>query len=142
MKWKVQWHKKGLAKEKIRKERGELLNEVGDAEREHSAVHEENFWSSWPREDERGEDERTARADKYEEEKSEKEEKRGGERRERNGDEEDVRVSFRWRPLKFLVKGDIWRVVVIFLGKTPWRKLGIGLIVNLFHVRVCGWCLM
>ena len=43
---------------------------------------------------------------------------------------------------EILGKGEIWRVVVIFLGKTPWRILGIGLIVSLFRVRVCGWCLM
>ena len=40
-----------LAKEKIMKERGELLNEEGDAVREYKAAHEENFWSSWARED-------------------------------------------------------------------------------------------
>ena len=41
-----------LAKEKIMKERWELLDEEGDAVRE--AMHEENFWSNWIREDERG----------------------------------------------------------------------------------------
>ena len=43
-----QWN---LAKEKIMKERGELLDEEGDVVREYKAVHEENFWSSWLRED-------------------------------------------------------------------------------------------
>ena len=51
------------------KERGELPNEEGDAVREYRAMHEENFWSSWPREDERGKKEKTKR----EEEKEEKE---------------------------------------------------------------------
>ena len=51
-----------LGKRKIMKERGELPNEVGDAVREYKAMHEENFWSSWPREEERGKDEKTARA--------------------------------------------------------------------------------
>ena len=32
------------------KERGELPNEEGDAVREFKAMHEENFWSNWPRE--------------------------------------------------------------------------------------------
>ena len=41
-----------LAKEKITKERGELLDEVGDAVREYRAMHEGNFWSSWLKEDE------------------------------------------------------------------------------------------
>ena len=39
-----------LAKEKVTKERGELPNEEGDAVREY----EENFWSNWLSEDERG----------------------------------------------------------------------------------------
>ena len=50
-----------VAKEKITNERGELPNEVGDAVREYRAVHEENFWSSWLREDEKGKEERIAR---------------------------------------------------------------------------------
>ena len=36
---------------------------------------------------------------------------------------EDVRVLCLWRPLKFLVKGEIWRVTRIFLVKTPWMSL-------------------
>ena len=35
-------------------------------------MHEENFWSSWPREDERGKGERTAKAEKKEEQKGQK----------------------------------------------------------------------
>ena len=38
-------------------------------------MHEENFWSNWLREDERGKEERMAKTEKNEEE-----------RRERNGD--------------------------------------------------------
>ena len=90
-----------------------------------------------------GKEERTARDEKKEEERGEKRKREEEKKRTRRGrSKEDVRVLFRWRPLKFLVKGEIWRVVVIFLGKTPWRILGIGLIVSLFRVRVCGWCLM
>ena len=48
-------------------------------------MHEEDFWNSWPREDERGKEERIANADRNEEEML-KEENRRGERRERNGD--------------------------------------------------------
>ena len=44
-----------LAKEKIMKERGELPKE------EQNAMHEEDFWSSWLREDERGKEERRVR---------------------------------------------------------------------------------
>ena len=60
------------AKENIMKERGELPNEVGDAVSEYVAMHEENFWSSWLREDERGKEERMAKAEKNEEERCEK----------------------------------------------------------------------
>ena len=35
-------------------------------------MHEENFWSNWVREDERGKEERTAKAENSEEEKGEK----------------------------------------------------------------------
>ena len=40
------------------RERGELPDEESDAEREDKAVREENFLSSWLREDVRGKDER------------------------------------------------------------------------------------
>ena len=36
----------------MKKRRG-LLDEEGDAAGEYRAMHEENFWSSWVREDER-----------------------------------------------------------------------------------------
>ena len=51
------------------KERGELPNEVGDAVREYRAMREDKFWSSWLMRDERGKEERTARAEKNEEER-------------------------------------------------------------------------
>ena len=54
------------------KVRGELPNLEGDPVRGYKGMHEENFWSNWPREDERGKEERTARAEKNEEEKGEK----------------------------------------------------------------------
>ena len=53
------------------KERRELPNEEGDVAREYKAMHEENFWSSWLREDERGEQKRMAKAGKNEEGKGE-----------------------------------------------------------------------
>ena len=54
--------------------------------KEYNAMHEENFWSSWLREDERGKEEKRAKAEKNEEEQGEKRKKRRGETRERNGD--------------------------------------------------------
>ena len=69
------------------KERGESPNEVGDAVREYMAMHEDNFSSSWLREDERGKEERTARAEKNEEERGEKK------KREENEENETVTVK-------------------------------------------------
>ena len=73
-----------LAKEKIMKERGELPNEEGDDVREYEAMHEEDFWSSWLREDEKSNEERKAEAE-GKKRRGRTEENRGG-RRERNGD--------------------------------------------------------
>ena len=42
-----------MAQKKIMVERGELPDEKGDAVREKKAMHDENFWSTWLREDER-----------------------------------------------------------------------------------------
>ena len=50
----------------------ELPNEECDAVREYKAMHEEDFWSNWLREDERSEEERKAKAESKEEEKGEK----------------------------------------------------------------------
>ena len=57
-------------------------------------------------------------------EKKKKKVKRGKERRrkkrmKRRRLKEDVRVLFLWKPLKFLVKREMWRVAEMFLGKTP-----------------------
>ena len=71
-----------LEKEKIMRDRGELPNEEGDAVREYKAMHEENFWSSWLREDERGKERRMAKAEMNEVEKGEK--RKGEEEKEEN----------------------------------------------------------
>ena len=54
------------------RERGELLYEEGDVVRVYNTTHEENFLSSWLREDERGKEERTAKVEKNEEDRGEK----------------------------------------------------------------------
>ena len=51
-----------LAKEKTKKESGELPNEEGDVVRECNAMHEEDFWRSWLRGDEKSKEEREAEA--------------------------------------------------------------------------------
>ena len=53
------------------RKRGELPNEEGDVVKDFKAMHEEDFWS-WLREDERGKEERMAKAESNEEEKGEK----------------------------------------------------------------------
>ena len=76
LKRKVSWHKKAcgtLKRKKTLMESGELPKEEGGAVREYKAVHEENFLSSWLREDVRGKEERAAKAgQKNEEERCEK----------------------------------------------------------------------
>ena len=62
-----------LAREKILRERGALPKEEGDAVREGKAMHEENFLSSWLREDGRERNERTVKkSDENEEERGQK----------------------------------------------------------------------
>ena len=61
-----------LAKEKTMKERGELPNEEGDVVREYRAMHEEDFWSSWLREDEKSKEEREVEAEGKGEEEGDK----------------------------------------------------------------------
>ena len=66
--------------------RGQLPNEEGDAVKKYKVLHEENFMSKWPREEERGKEERTAKAEKNEEERGDKRKREEEKRRERNGD--------------------------------------------------------
>ena len=52
-----------LPKEKVMRERWELPNEEGDVVKKYKAIHEEDFWSSWPREDEKSKEERKIEAE-------------------------------------------------------------------------------
>ena len=81
------------------KERGELPNEESDVVREYKALHEEKFWSSWLREDERGKEERPEPRRKKNKRVKRGKEKRRKKRTKRRRSKEDVRVLFRWRPL-------------------------------------------
>ena len=133
-----------FARKKIFRERGELPKEEGDAVREYKALHEENFLSSWLREDVRGREEKTAKVS----EKNEGERvKRGKEKRRKNRTKtERVKrrweVCLLWKPLKSFVKVEIWRVVVVFLGRTSWRSMRTCLTVSLIHscACACGAC--
>ena len=129
-----------MAEEKTMKERG---NEEGDVVSQFKAMHEEDFWSSWLREDEKSKEERKAEAEgKGEEEGEKRKERRSKKRMKRGRLKEDVRVWFLWKFLKFLVKSEMWRVAEMFPGKTSWRSLRTCLIVSLLLVRMCVWCLM
>ena len=126
-----------LAREKILRERGALPMEEGDATREYMAMHEENFLSSWSREDGREKEERTVdMSNENEEERGEKRRREGEKEENETGLlKEDVTVLLLWNHLQSLVKGEIWRVVEIFLGKTSWISLRTCLVVS----RMLGW---
>ena len=95
----TRWAQKGLwnmAEEKIMKARGELPSE-GGAVREYRTMHEENFWNSWPREDERGKEEKMA--------KTEKNEERGEKRKREEDREENETVTVKRRCEGFVFCG-------------------------------------
>ena len=117
-----------------------MPKEEGDAVREYNAMHEENFLSSWLREDV----ERVAKA-------SEKNEEESGEKRKREEEKEEnqtVTVKrrceglFLWKPYNFLSQtGDVESDEDLS-GEDPLMSLRAGLVVSLIRVRVCVWCLM
>ena len=72
-------------REKILRDGGALPKEEGDLIREYKAMHEENFLSSWLREDLVGNEERGKKEDKKisDEVRKKEKKKRGGEKRRR-----------------------------------------------------------
>ena len=106
-------------------------------------MHEEDFWNSWPREDERGKEERMANTERNEEEKGEK---RKTEEEKEENETETVR-----RRCEGLVSVEAFEIFSQgrdleswsdLLGKTSWISLRTCLIVSLF---LLGWfvlCLM
>ena len=74
------------------------------------------------------------------------------EKRRREGEKEenetgllkdDVTFLFLWNHLQFFVKGEMWRVVVIFLGNKSWISLRTCLVVSrMLGWLVPDWCLM
>ena len=113
-----------LATEKILRERGALHKEVVDAIREYKAMHEENFLSSWLREDGREEEERTAKVNEENEEEW-REKRKTEEEKEEN---KTVTVKRRCDGFVFVEafenfgQVETWRIVVIFLWKTSGAK--------------------
>ena len=107
-------------------------------------MHEENFLSSFLREDgkekegrlmERGKETNEERGKKRWREEEKEENETGTVERRCEG---FVSVE----ALEFFVKGEIWRVVVIFPGKTSWRSLRICLVVSRRLGWLCLRCLM
>ena len=82
-----------LAKEKM-KERGELPYEGVDVVREYKAMHGEDFWSSWLREDDKSK-ERKAEAEGKEKKRVKRGQSRRRKKRTKRGRlKEDMRVCF------------------------------------------------
>ena len=134
----------GTLRRKKLKGKRRVAKEEGDAEREHKAMHEENFLSSWLREDVRGKKIRRRKLVRRMKRKGVKggKQKRRKKRTKRRESKEEGTVYLWLRPLKSLVKGEIWRGVVVFPGVTCSRSLITGLIVSLILARMCVWCLM
>ena len=131
-----------LAKENLLKEREELPDEEGDAVGEQKLCMRKTSGATGKREDEKSKDESEAEA----EGKGEEGEKR---KREEEKEENETRTVKRrcevlclWKPLKFFVKKEMWRVAEMFPGNTSWRSLRTCLVVSLFLVRRCVLCLM
>ena len=107
--------------------RGELPNVEGDAVREYKAMHEENFWSNWLKEDERGKEERKARAEENEEER--------GEKRKREEENEENETGTVRRRCEGFVSVEAFEIF----------SQGRDLVSSLILVRACFlsvWCLM
>ena len=121
---------KGLwnhARDKMLQDRDALPKQTGDVIREYKAMHEENFLSSWLREDVEGKEER-----KKMEKEAREVECRGGKRKEEK--EEEATVVEKRRCDTFS-QGGVRRVVGI-RGVVFWVTLVVSLIVGLWPCRV------
>ena len=109
-----------LAREEMLRDRGALPKEECDFIREHRAMHEENFLSSWQREEETEKEEIILETGKETEEERGKKRRREEEKEE--NESESVKGSFvssvSVQSFDIFSQGEIWRVVVIFVGKT------------------------
>ena len=130
-----------LAGEEMLRDRGALPKEECDFIREHRTMHEENILSSWLREEETEKEEVILETGKETEEERVKrgEEKRRKKRTKREVLNEGLSVLFLWRVFDIFSQGEIWRVVVIFVGKTFLRSLSTCLTVSLRFGWRCLW---
>ena len=96
-----------------------LPSEERDGVREYKAMHEEDFWSSWPREDEKSKDERKVEAEKKGEVEGEKR------KREEEKEESETETVKRRCDVLFSVEsfeiysqeGDVRELCRCFLGR-------------------------
>ena len=97
-----------------------MPNEEGDVVKEYKAIHEEDFWTNWLREEEKSKEERKAEAEGKEEEKVEKRKR------------EEEKEAFEIFESKRRDSN----------GNTLWRSLRTCLTVSLCLVSWCVLCLM
>ena len=133
-----------LVGEQVLQDSGALSEEEGDVIRAYKAMHEEVFLSSWLREEGEVKEERLMEMYKEieEETSNNKTREEGKEENDTMSAKEDVSVRFLRRPLVFLVKAKIGRVVMVYLEKIRWRSLMTCLIVILRLGRMGARCLM
>ena len=108
-----------LEKTKLCKTEVPCQGKKGDTIREYKAMHEENFLSSWLREDGKGKTRRDMEVDKEVREDAGKK----GRRVRVKGEDESV-AQHRWRPLTFSAKGKFRSVIRVVLTLTVSRERG------------------
>ena len=94
-------------------------------------MHEENFWSSWPREDERGKGERMAKTEK----KKKKRVKRGKEKRRKKTVKRGCEGLVSVEAFEIFSQGGDVESFGDLRGRIPWRSLMNCQSVGLFLVR-------
>ena len=111
---------RNLARERILRERGAVPKEEGDPTGSHRPVHEENFVSIWLKEDGREKEEGTVEMGNEREEERDEKRRREGEKEENETGTVERRCDgfVSVEAFENFFKGEIWRVAVIFLGKT------------------------
>ena len=140
-----------LAREKILQKRGAIPKEEGDVIREHNAMHEENFLSSWLREDLVEKEERRKKVkERVTEEEEGKKVKREEERKRDGEKEENETVSAKRRCVGFIsaeafdifIQGEDLESCGGVSWRIFWRIMMTCLIVSLSLGRVCLRCLL
>ena len=101
------WHRKGvwhLAREKMLQDRGALPKEEGDIFREHKAMHEENFPSSWLREDVEDKEESRRKVNEQ------GDQRRGEQKGKREGEKGEYQTVVKGRCIKLFLRWCFWEI--------------------------------